>query len=133
MRGYLLDTDICIHFLRREPSVQKFVKRNSRKIFLCTPVMAELYRGIVTLDLNKTQRFHELNVFFNAFPRYVFSEAAALEFGNIFYDVKRYRRQMPAGAIDVLIAAIARQAKLTVVTRNARHFSSIPNLDVLVV
>jgi len=124
--AYLLDTNICIAWLKKRPSVvERVITAGEHQIFLCSPVKAELWYGAC-----KSQRVKDnqaaLKAFFGNLPTLFFDDEAALRCGEL----RAYlaRQGTPIGPYDMQIAAIGLMHGLTVVTNNIDEFSRIPNL-----
>lgn len=123
---YLLDTNICIHFLNGNQDVAAYFKKaGAEKLAITTSVLAELYFGAynsarVEENLDKIERFkREIEVFSD-------SEESAKVFGQLKADLRRTGR--PTQDFDLLIASIALSKGFTIATGNMRHFENIPGL-----
>jgi tRNA(fMet)-specific endonuclease VapC len=62
------------------------------------------------------------------YPVLPVDESVAAQFGKLASELRRVDQPKPV--LDLLIAATARQSGLTIATRNAKHFSDIPGLNV---
>lgn len=124
---YLLDTDTCIAFLRgRHPGLrERFATRTPEEIVVPAPVRGELfYRAARNQDRLRTRR--QVDTFLAPFASLPFDDTAADAYGEI-------RAHLAAsgtliGPNDLLIAAIAGSASLTLVTHNTREFGRVPGL-----
>ncbi len=124
---YLLDTDTCIAFLRgRDPGIRRrFAALTAEEIIVPAPVRGELFYGAArSQDPLRTRR--QIDAFLVPFASLPFDDTAADAYGEI-------RAQLAAsgtliGPNDLLIAAIARAASLTLVTHNTREFGRVPGL-----
>lgn len=126
MTHYLLDTNACIAWLRKDaPVVNRVIQARAGHVWVCTPVKAELWFGAC-----KSQRIEEnqnrLRLFFKDMPSLSFDDAAAEHFGEIRAALARQGK--PIGPYDMQIAAIARAHNLIVVTHNTREFARVPGL-----
>ena len=124
---YLLDTNICIVFLRgRSVGVTRTLQRvQADDIALCAVVVAELYEGAY----RSAQRAHNLAKvaeFVAQFSVLPFDSAAAEIAGR--YGADLAAQGMSIGAHDLQIAAIALANDLTLVTHNTREFSRVSGL-----
>ena len=122
---YLLDTNSCVALLNNNRKVELRFSREFPQCYTSTLVIAELYKGAygsqqVERNLKNVRSFSEL------LTVEVFDRAAAEEFGKIQAELKQLAR--PTGAMDSLIAAVARSRGSTVVTNNIRDFENIPGL-----
>ena len=123
---YLIDTNICIAIIDRQPqALNKFI-RQSYLCYIPTVVQAELYKGAYCSQ-KVEQNLAVLNLFTDLLEIVDFDQNAALEFGKIQSELRRKGR--PTGEIDALIAAVARSRKDILVTNNTRHFINIDGLQ----
>ena len=128
MSRYLLDTNVCIAWLKNNESVvQRVINAGEGNVWLCTPVKAELWFGAF-----KSQRIaenkHRLRTFFNNLPSLAFDDASAEQFGDIRASLAR--AGTPIGPYDLQISAIALAHSLTLVTHNTREFCRVSGLIV---
>jgi tRNA(fMet)-specific endonuclease VapC len=128
---YLFDTDILSHVLkkRRSAALMARLRATPRPAQFTSAVnVAEIYFGVLRREGRKDLlRCYEDEVF----PRLVilpFDRECARMFGRIKASLER--RGLARFEPDLQIASIALAHKLTLVTRNARHFSDIPGLRV---
>lgn len=125
----LLDTNVCIAFLHgSDRSVRdRLLALGSDDLALCSVVKAELLYGArnsTRVDENLTR----LEAFFAPFRSLPFDDAAAERYGEIRTQLRRLGT--PIGGNDMMIAAIARSAGATVVTRNQDEFRRVAGLRV---
>jgi len=126
MSGYLLDSNICIAWLKNNRVVvQRLIAAGENQVYLCSPVKAELWFGTC-----KSQRMAEsqanLTRLFRDFPSLPFDDHAALRAGDLRAHLAR--QGTPIGPYDMQIAAIALAHGLTLVTHNTREFARVPKL-----
>lgn len=126
MSRYLLDSNICIAWLKNDKAiVQRIIAAGENQICLCAPVKAELWYGAC-----KSRRIAEnqasLARLFSDFPSLPFDDKAALQAGDIRAHLAG--NGTPIGPYDLQIAAIAFAHGLTVVTHNTREFARVPGL-----
>lgn len=124
---YLLDSNVCITYLRRRQSVikQRINALPAASIFICTPVLAELVRGIHRSNdpVGEQARVQAFVVRFVMLP---FDVSAAAEAGRIQAELDAMG--LPIGLADVYIAAVAIASNLTLVTHNIREFRRVTGL-----
>ncbi|MBD2438245.1 type II toxin-antitoxin system VapC family toxin [Nostoc sp. FACHB-110] len=125
---YLLDTNICIALLKRNPQVIAIFNRFFSQCYLSTIIVSELYKGIycskqIEENLEALAQLTEL------LPVEPFDLAAAVEFGIIQGELRRIGK--PTGEIDVLIAAVVRSRGDILVTNNIKDFENIENLQLV--
>ena len=134
MTQYLLDTNVVSSFAPGKPAgtepagdVETWFARNSRDLFISAMTVMEIESGIERLaKRGSIRRSSQLAAWFSgllrsyrervlAFDREVASVAGRIEAESI---VKGRNPGLP----DVIIAATATTYRLTVLTRNLRHF-----------
>lgn len=127
--GYLLDTNICVHYLRGEFQLDaKFSAVGSAQCFVSEITIAELLFGAANSAPAWQARQHQqVAEFRELFAEQVLPIGPALE---IFADQKAALRRsgQPIDDFDILIGSTALAHGLTLVTRNTRHFADIANL-----
>ena len=127
--GYLLDTNICVHFLRGENRLnEKLAAIGLAQCFVSEITIAELLFGAANSAPAWQARQHQqVAEFRELFAAQVLPIAPALE---IFADQKAAlrRRGRPVDDFDILIGSTAAAHGLTLVTRNTRHFVGLANL-----
>jgi tRNA(fMet)-specific endonuclease VapC len=128
---YLLDTNTCIGWLRRnQPQVVARIQAQTpTDIVLCSVVVAELLFGVERSDpahwANTSLRVEQLRQQFLSLP---FDDAAAERYGRIRTDLTAHGQTI--GGNDMLIAAIALANGCTLVTHNTAEFSRVPGLAI---
>lgn len=124
---YLLDTNICIRFLRDAHSdvAQRMAKVPYRDVVLCAVVKAELYYG-AERSADPARALQVVNAFTTHFTSLPFDDQAAACYGRIRADLTR--RGLLIGPNDMLIAATALAHQAMLVTHNTREFSHVPGL-----
>lgn len=123
-KGFLLDTTVLIDFFRGRKEVVCLLEKLVEEAPLaCCPVtVAEIFSGVRPEELSRIEELLE-----------------ALQYCAIQYKTARraglYRREYQIRGItlsvsDTLIAAVAVENSLTLVTKNVRHFP-MPELSVI--
>ena len=127
--GYLLDTNICVHFLRGEHRLnERLAAIGLVQCFVSEITIAELLFGAANSAPAWQARQHQqVAEFRELFAEQVLSIAPALE---IFADQKATLRRSgrPIDDFDILIGSPALAHGLILVTRNTRHFADISGL-----
>lgn len=126
---YMLDTNICIYAIKRKPETV-FTKMKSLVPYdLCISsiTLAELEYGAAKSQYSEKSRTAIVHLLSNI-PILPFDDRAAMEYGNIRAHLEK--QGTPIGPLDMLIAAHARAARLTVVTNNVREFERVPGLKI---
>lgn len=128
MLAYLLDTDICIHALKRRNAslIDAFAAHDGR-MAVSDVTLSELYYGAERYD-DPASRIAIIESFAARLEVLPFDSRAALHAGNIRASLERQGRMI--GAYDLMIAAIARSQGLVLVTGNVREFERVEGLRV---
>jgi tRNA(fMet)-specific endonuclease VapC len=123
---YLLDTNTCIAFLKGNPLViEKIRTVGIENLFLCSIVKAELWFGACkSTRIASNQAV--LKEFFMQFSSLPFDDNPIEQYGEIRALLSKAGKLI--GANDFLIAAIAKENLLTLVTHNTKEFIRVPNL-----
>ncbi len=130
MKKYLLDTNICIHYLKNEFNIpQKIFDVGLENCFISELTIMELLYGAARgSEQHKEKNMQnaylvENEIFKNrvlpirfAFENYAIEKAKLKATGGLI------------GEIDTLIAATALSTEMTLVTRNVKHFERIEGL-----
>jgi len=124
---WLLDTNVFIHAVRgRPPAVRARLRQESPEDLVVSSItVAELFYGAEKSG-GPARRRAAWNAVLAPFHVLAFDRAAAEQHARIRYLL----RHKPIGDRDLLIAAIALAADLTLVTHNAAEFSRVPRLRV---
>ena len=127
--GYLLDTNICVHYLRGEYQLDaKFSAVGLAQCFVSEVTIAELLFGAAnSAPAWQVRQHQQVAEFRELFAEQVLPIAPALE---IFADQKAALRRSgrPIDDFDILIGSTALAHGLTFVTRNTSHFVNISGL-----
>ena len=126
--SWLLDTNVCIAWLKRDASVrERVVARPKSDVAICSVVKAELWYGA-----RKSQRVAEnlelLSRFTSELESWPFDDQAAEIYGQVRAQAEVIRQ--PIGPHDLLIASIALSRDATLATRNDRELRRIAGLRV---
>ncbi len=123
-RRLLLDTSVLIPVLRgdAEPLKRALLYQ---QVFLCAPVLAELYIGLERrgYPIAQSQR---LNALLAQFPVLTCDEFTARHYAEIESYLRRHGTPIPIN--DIWISAIARQHQLLLATRDT-HYERVPELQ----
>ena len=125
---YLIDSDVIIDFEKlKEPGLTYFKTAAKQKSFISVISYSEVLFGILDQDSSSTK----INFFENLLRDFKVNllpvnKAEILEFTSLNLNLKKSSVLIPD--FDLIIAASAMANNLTLVTRNTKHFSRIPNL-----
>jgi tRNA(fMet)-specific endonuclease VapC len=122
----LLDTTAVIAYFRNEPSAVRIL-RQQEMLYLPLVALGELYLGIERAQnrAKAGKQLDELLSFVNIL--YPDQETAAL-YGSV--KAKLLLKGTPIPDNDIWIAAAARQANLSLATRDA-HFARVTGIDIV--
>lgn len=122
MAGYIVDTDVCIDFLKGlDYSKELLGQLFEEKVFISILSVYELLKGAYT---DRQERV--VKEFVEAFE-VINIDKGIIERGAEFY--RKYRKKgITLSDIDCLIMATAKEKDLLIVTRNVRHY---PETDLL--
>jgi tRNA(fMet)-specific endonuclease VapC len=126
---YFLDSDILVGFLRSNKDamikIKSLLDRNS-ELFTSSINLHELIKGanLSNNPANNTEKVEELMRTIVVLP---FDRKCAEISGKLSAGKKI--RSKPIGQNDLLIASVAINYNLKLVTRNKKHFDSIPGLN----
>jgi tRNA(fMet)-specific endonuclease VapC len=126
---YLLDTDWIVDCLNDREGALHTVRTFSRDgLYTSIVTYAELYQGAYYAR-HPALALRALAEFLQGIPILDLTGEVAERFGVLRGGLPRPHRQQ-IGDMDLLIAATALVADLTLVTRNVRDFSLVPGLKV---
>ena len=126
----ILDTDCIVGLIRGHPdALRKLALFASQGEPIATTAVnvAELFRG-AHLARDSTRALTRVRAVLAPIVVLPLDGSAGEEYGRIVADLER--RGRPVGHMDSMIGAISLLAGERVVTRNARHFSQVPGLEV---
>ena len=123
---YLLDTDICIYWLKGRITVRdKINEVGQTEIAICVITVSELYFGAYNSSKIENNLRTAEN-FIGSIPVIPLSNDSLKKFGQL----KTQLRQAgtPVADFDLLIASVALTEDLILVTNNTRHYQRIEGL-----
>lgn len=126
----VLDTNVVSELMRREPDLRvlDWIRRqNTAQLYLTALTVAEIRRGLALLPDGK--RKLDLEKAFDDFLNKGFDQRIlpfTMETSRIYAPIYRARVQagLGVGELDLLIAAIAKQHKADLATRNISDFEA---------
>lgn len=127
---FLLDTDICIYLIRRQPVevIREMSKQPIGDVGVSSVTVAELQFDVAKsaqVDRNRAA----LEQFLAPLVIADFDPSAAMVYGVIRAYLER--QGTPIGSLDTLIAAHALSLDVALVTNNEREFGRVPDLRVM--
>ncbi len=125
---YLLDSNILIYWFKDMGNVAENLKKHpAHTIKIPTPALFELEYGTAKSNKPQQQRT-QIDLVMQRFESMPLDYASARQAGVLRGSLESQGNTI--GAYDLLIAGIALANQFTVVTRNVREFSRVPNLKV---
>lgn len=128
---WMLDTNILVYFMNRQPGFEKIARRMSGRspgeVRASAVTLAELRVGIEKGEF-RTGNETALEGLLEFLQVDDFPAAAARDFGKI--KTALLKEGKPIGPYDLLIAAHARHIGASLVTNNEREFGRVPGLPV---
>ena len=123
---YLLDTNIIVDYLRGKTDLpESFIKEGSA---ISSITLAELYYGAYK-SKNPHEGIKEISEILSDFDLNVIELQDGVKiYGRIKASLESKGTKLDE--MDLLIAATAMDKKLTLVTKNIKHFSRIPKLKI---
>lgn len=128
MLTHLLDTDICIHTLkRRNPALAETFTAHEGRMGVSDITLFELFYGAERYE-DPQRRLSIIESFAARLDVLPFDSRAAHHAGQIRAKLESEGRMI--GAYDVMIAGISRSQGLVLVTGNGREFGRVAGLRV---
>lgn len=127
--AYLVDTDWMIDYLGGKALAMRLLASLAEEpIAISIITFGEVYEGVYYGRNQATveERFREILQWIDVLPLEL---STMREYARISGRLRRVGMQLDS--MDLLIAATALEHKLTLVTRNVRHFDRVPELTVL--
>lgn len=123
---YMLDTNICIHLMQRQPPevLARFAALAYGDVVISAITLAELRFGVERNPDEKRMADAALQRLLHFLPVIPFDNQAAGNYGILRAAVRDRKRD----ALDKLIAAHARSQGLILVTNNEADFRDYPEL-----
>src|SRR5216684_2996978 len=129
MNRYLLDTNHLSAYLDRHPVLQPRVDaalRGGDRFGICLPVHCE-YRAGIRVSRRYRQNLARFQAALSVFRLWPTDEQTAVEFAEIFRELRAAGQML--SEFDLLIAAVARQHKLTLLTAD-QDFQPVKQLRI---
>jgi len=123
-----LDTDFIVALLRRrteaEGRLEQYASRG-QSVSTTTITACELYRGAYR-SRDREKEVAKVSSILRSINSLTLTDESCMIFGRLSSHPELTGR--PVGDLDLLIASIVLTANETLVTKNVRHFSRVPNL-----
>lgn len=125
---YLLDTNTCVHAIKREPQLLNRLREHSPDdLGISAITVAELWFGAAKSSRPQRARA-SVDAFLKPFEILPFAREAAEDYAKVRLELETAGQ--PIGERDLLIAAVAKSRRLIVITHNVREFSRVSGLKV---
>ena len=124
----MLDTNICALIGKRNENVLAAIRDHRQDgLFISAITLSELEHGVRNSQYVEKNRIalNNILVLLTVLP---YDSQAAVEYGLIRADLQK--RGCLIGNMDMLIAAHAKSARLTLVTNNTREFQRVRGLAI---
>jgi len=125
---YLLDTNVLVDYLRKNVRINEDILESGAGISILT--QGELYYGAFKSkapEVNLVLIDDMISEY--GFPVIDIDDKAVLEYARVKANLEEKGKRLED--LDLLIAASALSIKLTLVTRNVKHFERIKGLKLL--
>jgi tRNA(fMet)-specific endonuclease VapC len=126
---YLIDSDWFIDYLFQVPEARSLIDPLiPAGIAISIITYLEVYEGVLrATDPQQTET--ALTRLLQQVPVVPFGDAEARRCARLRYDLQRLGKRVRSRALDLLIAAVALERNLTLVTRNRDDYKDIPGLQ----
>ena len=122
----LLDTDVAIELLRKNPQCLARLSRTEGRVFISSVTAAELYFGAFN-SAHSSENVNIVEEFLADFQCLQPTNGVAKTFGSVKAELRR--KSIQVGPFDLLIASIALENECSLATGNTKHFRHIPGLQ----
>jgi len=125
---YLLDTNICVYFLRQNIKIiDKIMSVSADELAISCFNLAELLFGAYNSDY-VDKNLKRVRYIENTIEVIAFDKKAIDNFALIKTELKKQNNLIDD--FDILIAAVALSNDMILVTNNVKHFKRIPGLTI---
>jgi len=125
---YLLDTNICVYFLRQNIKIiDKIMSVSADELAISCFNLAELLFGAYNSDY-VDKNLKRVRYIENTIEVIAFDKKAIDNFALIKTELKKQNNLIDD--FDILIAAVALSNDMILVTNNVKHFERIPGLTI---
>ena len=126
---YMLDTNICIFAMKKQPKelVAKLVSQPAGILCISSVTYGELCCGVEKSQAKAKNRL-ALQLLLAPFIIAEFDSKAAEEYGKLRAYLEK--QGTPIGPLDTQIAAHAKSLSMTIVTNNTREFLRVPGIRI---
>jgi len=128
MAKYLLDTNICVFFLRGKKTIEKqILEKGINNCFISEITVAELFYGVECDEYNFSENRKKVNEFINILTN--------VPITNVLLEYARQKailrkKGMLIDDMDLFIGATAVANNMILVTDNEKHLNRISNIQI---
>ena len=123
----LLDTDVAVELLRRNPQCLTRLSRTEGRVFVSSVTAAELFFGAFN-SAHPSENADRVEEFLADFQCLLPTVDVGKRFGAIKAELRR--KSIQVAPFDLLIATIALENGCAVATGNESHFRRVPGLRI---
>jgi tRNA(fMet)-specific endonuclease VapC len=131
MKKYLLDTNICIHFLKGEYNLNRKIEEvGFENCYVSEITILELLFGVANSADSKKEKNKEI---VEKFKEYLEGRVVPIHTCFEIYAREKVRLKQLGRLIaefDLLIGCSAIANNMVIVTRNVKHFEHIENIEI---
>lgn len=127
MADYLLDCNHLSAAIRKDPAVRDRIhasRKAGNRFITCVPVLGELEAGI-QLSAAPTEYRRRLMQLLRHVRLWSLDQESARFYGSVINELRRLGRVL--SQVDIMLAALARQHKLVILTTD-RDFEALPDI-----
>jgi tRNA(fMet)-specific endonuclease VapC len=129
MNSFILDTDICIYWLKGNERIEKkIIQTGFANILITVITECELYYGAFK-SARREQNLSVIRELKRKIQTFHTSEGISYIYGELKSDLEKKGQTIDDA--DLLIASIVLEKNATLVTNNMEHFKRIPVLKVV--
>lgn len=126
---YLIDTGWTIDHLNESAHAVRLLEElSSQGISISIITYMELFQGI-DRSPDKEKALQQLRILMESVPVIPLSLSIARRCARLREQLKLQGKRVDSRSLDLIIAATALEHDLTLVTRNSKDYSDIPNLN----
>ena len=126
--NFLLDTDICIYIIKKEPqkTLVRFKQHPPKNVFISSVSVFELLYGVEKSQKREKNR-QALALFLHPLTIVPFDDSAASVAAKICATLEQ--EGQPIGPYDIQIAGVAISREMTLVSNNDKEFKRVKGLN----
>ena len=123
----LIDSDVLIGYFKNIPKDVAFLQNPNHKLYVSTITIAEILEGLIDQP-QETKRKKGFEAVLKDMTILDIDKKVAYQFAKVRANLRKIGKLIDN--MDLFIASTAITHNLTLVTKNQKHFTSIPNLKI---